>query len=91
MLLVVIDRCFQLRKVAACEAALERVVLEADEALVNHGQMARTGSDQVWTVTNGLVFSIVCIDCFPPRGCLLVHACTGILLMPLETLLSAVG
>lgn len=38
---------WQLRKVSACEAALERVVLEADEALVNHGQMARTGSDQV--------------------------------------------
>lgn len=46
-----VSRCdrsaWQLRKVAACEAALERVVLEADEALVNHGQMGRTGSDQV--------------------------------------------
>lgn len=37
----------QLRKVAACEAALERVVLEADEAVGSYGQMPRAMSDQV--------------------------------------------
>ena len=37
----------QLRKVAACEAALERVVLEADEALGTYAQAGRTSSDQV--------------------------------------------
>lgn len=36
----------QLRKVAACEAALERVVLEADEALGSYGQVGRPTSDQ---------------------------------------------
>lgn len=37
----------QLRKVAACEAALERVVLEADEALGTYGLMGRSTADQV--------------------------------------------
>lgn len=38
----------QLRKVAACEAALERVVVEADEAVGSYGGgMSRATSDQV--------------------------------------------
>ena len=37
----------QLRKVAACEAALERIVLEADEALGSFNNMGRSNSDQV--------------------------------------------
>ncbi|CAN0417277.1 unnamed protein product, partial [Ectocarpus fasciculatus] len=47
LVLVLVARCYlKLRKVAACEAALERVVLEADEALATYGQMGRTSSDQ---------------------------------------------
>lgn len=37
----------QLRKVAACEAALERIVLEANEALGTLTCLGRTTSDQV--------------------------------------------
>lgn len=64
---------WQLRKVAACEAALERVVLEADEALVTHGQMGRTGSDQVHTAASapssssmGLFFAVFLFSKYQP-------------------------
>lgn len=46
-LIVLVIPIGQLRKVAACEAALERIVLEANEALGTLTFLGRTTSDQV--------------------------------------------
>lgn len=48
VLVVLVVLVGQLRKVAACEAALERIVIEANEALGSLTFLGRTTSDQVW-------------------------------------------